>query len=97
MEQIDKSYRMINEEELKKTIATINSCLDNNQNIENSLISRLEEISKTVNIDNKALDNNIKEVYQNIQTLNTNFNDSVRIFNSLINKYKEALKVWIEK
>lgn len=97
MNQKDNTFAGINKGNLEKTILTINDYSQNTKIIESSLIEKLDNIKSSILLDGKTIDNKSAETFQNMKTIKYNNNGSIKVFKSLINKYSEATKVWIEK
>ncbi len=97
MSQVDNSSIVINKDGLKKTIMAINEYAQENLYFESSLIEKLDDIKSSILIDNKSLNNKSSETLQNMKTIRNNNDGSIKVFNSLIEKYSEAVNVWVEK
>jgi len=95
--QVDNSSIVINKDGLKKTIMAINEYAQENLYFESSLIEKLDDIKSSILIDNKSLNNKSSETLQNMKTIRNNNDGSIKVFNSLIEKYSEAVNVWVEK
>lgn len=97
MSQVDNSSIVINKDGLKKTIMAINEYAQENLYFESSLIEKLDDIKSSILIDNKSLNNKSSETLQNMKIIRNNNDGSIKVFNSLIEKYSEAVNVWVEK